>query len=172
MDLKILERITVLEYLKDYSVVSSRRRSLYRQSFSKFDKDRDGYLSIKELHDALADLYIHPELSVCLKEFMEIVNNDQSKKQKEEMNDPVDEKDLMKFLDHLKTNFLTFKGIAALLERMMYVKRHGKMTFVEEINGDQRCQRHPLEQSDFDGLLWKLRGCDVNPNVLEIINCL
>lgn len=39
--------LTALEYLRRYCFVCSRRQNYYNKSFDKFDRDRDGILSLK-----------------------------------------------------------------------------------------------------------------------------
>ena len=52
MDIKTLEQLTVVNYLTLYCIVSSRRRHLFRNIFTKADRDHDGIINSFELRKA------------------------------------------------------------------------------------------------------------------------
>ncbi|RXM93933.1 Unconventional myosin-Ic [Acipenser ruthenus] len=73
MDMKELENLTALEYLRRYCFVCSRRQNYYNKSFDKFDRDRDGILSLKEMERALKDVYTDDITSEKVQELAELV---------------------------------------------------------------------------------------------------
>eukprot|EP00794_Sanderia_malayensis_P007353 gene7354-8172_t len=157
MDVHILEKISLLQYLTNYCVVCSRRQQLYKQSFHKADKDRDGLLNTHELTETLINvIYVQPDAKKCLQEIIDMIR-------KEESPDG-EKKDLM-------VNFQCFKGIGAFLERMICWKMD-KQSISDGVGWSHSNQRNALESTDFDGLKWKLKGCKINDNLMTVFHYL
>ncbi len=161
MDMHVLEKISVLEYLTEYCVVCSRRQQLYKQSFVRADKDRDGHLTLHELEDTLTNVvYIQPDAKKCLKEITDMITDDHNP-----ASEAADDK------KQLKINFKCFKGIGAFLERMIcwsMEKQNGN----EGIKWSHNDKRNTLEQTDFDGLKWKLKGCNIDAKLMNLFRYL
>lgn len=160
MDVGRLNNMPVLEYLKNFCVICSRRKQLYRQSFLRADKDRDGFLTLNELKDTLTNvIYVQSDAKTCVEELLQIINEN-------EMLDKNEGQGELKFDLHC------FRGVAALLERML-CRKTDHQTGGDGMKWSQYDKRNTLEQTDFDGLKWKLKGCgDINGKLLSVFGYL
>ena len=158
MDVCRLSQMTVLDYLKNYCVVCSRRQQLYKQSFIRADKDRDGFLTLADLKDTLTNvIYVQPDAKSCFEELIGLISEKSNKGNEQNQ--------------ELKVNLQTFKGIGALLERMI-CWRMDKHNSSDGIRWSQYDRRNTLEQTDFDGLKWKLKGCKINSKLQVVFKYL
>jgi len=155
MDVCRLREMRVLDYLKDFCVICSRRKQLYRQSFLRADKDRDGYLSLIELKDTLTNvIYVQSDAQTCIEDLLQLITEDG--------NSGPD-------ANEFKVDLHNFRGIAAFFERML-CSMVDRQSTNDGIKWAQCDKRDALEQTDFDGLRWKLKGCHVNSRLLAIFN--
>lgn len=144
MDMRVLEHLTPLQYSSHYCRLNSRRRTLFKHYFTKNDRDRDGLLNRRDLHNALRDLYAHSITSEQVKNILETLDIGQ----------------ISSF------DWQTFMGVAAFSERYLY--HVFKDSVVDE--GDEG--RSILEETDFSALQWKLDGCKISKNMLKVLNML
>ena len=161
MDVCRLNKMRVLDYLKDFCVICSRRRQLYRQSFLRADKDRDGFLTLNELKDTLTNvIYVQSDAKACIEELLQLINEGQTS-----------ELDKSEGQSEFKVDLRSFRGIAALLERMICwtMDKHNSS---DGIKWSQYDRRNTLEQTDFDGLKSKLKGCNIDNKLLAVFKYL
>ncbi|XP_075706926.1 uncharacterized protein LOC142741432 [Rhinoderma darwinii] len=143
MDVKQLEDMTVHEYLRSYCWVCKRRQIYYKKFFDKFDKDKDGLLSIKEMERALNDLYFDEIDSRHMEELMALTREG-------------------------KEVFDTrlFFSVCALSERMFYSR------FVTEDMIETYSEKQWVETADFFALSWKFEGCNINTSLKKLFSIL
>ncbi|KAK1158294.1 hypothetical protein AOXY_G23155 [Acipenser oxyrinchus oxyrinchus] len=145
MDMKELENLTALEYLRRYCFVCSRRQNYYNKSFDKFDRDRDGILSLKEMERALKDVYTDDIASEKVQELAELV----------------------RAVSETQFDRQLFGAMCALSERLFYT------SFVTEDTEDAgNGARHRVEEADFCSLTSRFRGCDIQGNVKSLLSML
>ena len=145
MDVRVLERMTPLEYTSQYCRLSSRRRTLFKHYFVKNDRDRDGLLNRRDLHNALRDLYAHSITAEQVKGILETLDIGQK---------------VSSF------DWQTFKGVAAFSERYLY------HVFRDSILEEEEEGRSILEETDFSALKWKLEGCKISCKMSQVLNML
>ena len=142
MDMRVLETMSPLQYVAQFCRVNSRRKTLFRHYFIKNDRDRDGIINRRELHNALRDLYAH---SISTEQVNAILD----------------------LLDTQKNSSFTlpvFVTVAAFSERYLhYCYSH---SFQESDS------KSVLEETDFSALKWKLDGCTITPQMMRIFNVL
>ena len=161
MDVCRLSKMSVLDYLTNFCVICSRRKQLYRQSFMRADKDRDGYLNLTEFKDTLTNvIYVQSDAQTCINELLQLIKEEGSS-----------ESDQSEWQNEFKVDLKRFKGIAAFFERMLCWMVDKRSTS-DGIKWSQCDRRNTLEQTDFDGLKWKLMGCQINSKLLAIFNYL
>lgn len=161
MDVCRLNNMHVLQYLKDFCVVCSRRRQLYRQSFLRADKDRDGLITVSEMKDTLVNvIYVQSDAKSCFDELLLLIINEEGMADNSEGQN-----------NEFKVDLQSFRGIAALLERMLCWITD-KQSATDGIKWSQYDRRNTLEQTDFDGLKWKLKGCNINDKLLTVFRYL
>lgn len=131
MDVKILEKMTVVNYLTSYCIVSKRRKHLFKTIFTKADRDRDGIINSFELRQAILDLYSQ---SVNINYLEDILN-------------------LIDCQVDSVFDWKQFAAIAAFSERYLCI--------CYQQSGELNVGQLPLEQTDFGGLKAKLEGCDI-----------
>lgn len=144
MDVRILEHLTPLQYTTQYCRLNSRRRTLFKHYFTKNDRDRDGLLNRRDLHNALRDLYAHSITTDQVKGILETLDIGQVS----------------------SFDWQTFKGIAAFSERYLY------HVFKDSVFEEENEGRSILEETDFSALQWKLDGCQISKNLLMVLNML
>ncbi|KAI8504986.1 hypothetical protein Bbelb_170950, partial [Branchiostoma belcheri] len=98
MDMRLLEGMSPIEYLSNYCIVSKRRQNLYKQSFTKADRDRDGIINVKELDKALKQIHVD---GVTTEQVQKIL-------------------DVIQATDDTKFDAKLFTAVCALAERMLY----------------------------------------------------
>ncbi|XP_063812145.1 uncharacterized protein LOC135050001 isoform X2 [Pseudophryne corroboree] len=142
MDIKLLENMTVHEYLRNYCRVVKRRQMYYKKFFDKFDKDKDGVLSITEMESALNDVFreIHPGQ---VKNLLTLTS---------ENNDVFDSK--------------LFFSMCALSERMFY------STPVSEDTSETYTEKQWVESADFSAINWKFDGCNIDKTLKNLFTVL
>lgn len=144
MDMKVLEKLTPLEYVSKYCRINSRRRTLFRHYFMKNDKDKDGNVNHRELLKAMQDLYAQ---SVSVQQVNAILHS-------------------LGIEEKCKTITLAmFLAIAAFSERYLFSFLDG----TTEYEGEKRTV---LEETDFGALKWKLEGCSVSDKMKNILGVL
>ncbi|CAH2219882.1 FK506-binding 5-like isoform X1 [Pelobates cultripes] len=144
MDMKLLESITVQEYLRQYCHVCKRRQKYYKDFFDKFDKDKDGLLSLMETECALNNLYfneIHPRQ---VKDLMTKIAAEENSKFDPEL----------------------FFALCALSERLFYA------TFVTEDTTDKYTEKQWLETADLSAITWKFAGFNINTTLKNLLDAL
>ena len=143
MDMRILETVSPLQYVTQFCRVNGRRKSLFRYYFTKNDRDRDGIINRRELHNALRDLYAQS------------INADHVTA-------------ILDLLDVDKSSVLTldiFTAVAAFSERYLY--------FCYSASGqDENEKRMVLEETDFTALRWKLEGCKISEKLQKVLEVL
>ncbi|XP_040194332.1 uncharacterized protein LOC120927609 [Rana temporaria] len=143
MDIKLLENTTVHQYLKTYCRVCKRRQTFYKKFFDKYDRDKDGMLSIMETEAAVTDLYcneIHPKQ---VKELIAVTSEE----------------------DEMFDSKLFF-ALCALSERMFY------STFVTKDASELYSERQWVETADFSAINWKFEGCNINTSLKRLFRLL
>lgn len=139
MDLKILENFTVVRYLSNYCIISSRRKYLFKTTFVKADSDLDGIINSYELRQALLDLYSNSINNECLDDIIDIIDC--------QIGSVFEWKD--------------FAVISAFSERYLCTRYQNK----QEINSSKDL----LEQTDFAGLQAKLEGYNIAPKLARAL---
>ncbi|XP_066454707.1 uncharacterized protein [Eleutherodactylus coqui] len=143
MDIKQLETMTIHEYLRSYCWVCKRRQIYYKKFFDKFDKDKDGLLSILEIEIALNEVYFHEIDPGLMEDLMALINE----------GDEVFEAKL-------------FFSVCALSERMFYSR------LVTEDTSETDTERQWVESADFSSLSWKFEGCNINKPLKRLFSIL
>ncbi|XP_031573515.1 uncharacterized protein LOC116307409 [Actinia tenebrosa] len=141
MDMKLLEKLTPLEYVSNYCRINSRRKTLFRHYFMKNDKDKDGNVNHRELLKALRELYAQ---SISVQQVNEILHS----------------LGIEKMCKNVTLNM--FLAIAAFSERYLY-------SFLNNTSEYQEEKRTVLEETDFGALRWKLEGCAVSDEMKNIL---
>ncbi|OCT94218.1 uncharacterized protein LOC108708029 [Xenopus laevis] len=142
VDIKLLEALTVQDYLRTYCRVCKRRQIYYKKFFDKFDKDRDGILSSQGTEDALKDLYFNEISSSQVKDLMSLIKaNEES-----------------------KIDRMLFSSLCALSERIFYAALVTEDTGVAE--------KQWLEAADFCGMSWKSSGCHIDDSLKRLLGVL
>ena len=139
MDTKVLEQLTVVNYLTMYCVLSARRKHLFKTIFIKADRDHDGVINSFEIRKAILDLYCESIKRDYLEHILELVDC---------RPDSV-------------FNIEQFAAIAAFSERYLCTRFHTK----EEVNSN----RELLEETDFGGLKAKLEGFRVPACLTQVL---
>ncbi|XP_039613071.1 uncharacterized protein LOC120531591 [Polypterus senegalus] len=145
MDLKDLEDFSPQEYLRRCCYVCKRRQNYYKKSFDKFDKDRDGLLSFKEMERALSDVYtsdISPEKVQQLTEL--ILANDST-----------------------VFDCALFSATCALSERLFYT-----CYVTEDTEDEENKQKHKVEEADFCSLLSKIKSYNITAEMKRLLSLL
>ncbi|XP_069802097.1 uncharacterized protein [Dendropsophus ebraccatus] len=143
MDIKQLEDMTVHEYLRIYCQICKRRQIHYKKFFDKFDKDKDGLLSITELERALNDVYYNEIDPSLMEELMALTT---------EGKEVIDAK--------------LFFSICALSERMFYAR------LVTEDTNETYSDKQWVEIADFSALSWKFEGYNINRSLKRLFSVL
>ncbi|KAM5180767.1 uncharacterized protein ACMZJ9_001324 [Mantella aurantiaca] len=143
MDIKLLENMTVHQYLKTYCRVCKRRLTFYKKFFDKYDRDKDGNLSIMETEGALNDLYCHEIHPKQVKELIAMTS---------------EEKEVC--------DAKLFFALCALSERMFY------STFVTEDASEFYSERQWVETADLSAINWKLEGCNIKESLQKLFRLL
>ncbi|MGH0125045.1 UNVERIFIED_CONTAM: hypothetical protein FKN15_043954, partial [Acipenser sinensis] len=139
----VFSDLTALEYLRRYCFVCSRRQNYYNKSFDKFDRDRDGILSLQEMERALKDVYTDDIASEKVQELAELV----------------------RAVSETQFDRQLFGAVCALSERLFYT------SFVTEDTEDAgNGERHRVEKADFCSLTSRFRGCDIQGSSVTIQN--
>ncbi|XP_031553189.1 titin-like isoform X2 [Actinia tenebrosa] len=144
MDVRLLESMTAMEYLTKYCIISTRRKALYKHTFKKVDKDRDGTISFRELDKGLREIHVD---SIDIKEVRNII-------------------EMIGADDKTKFNMKQFSAIAAFSERILF------SNFVTEETKNINSTKEIIEKADFCSLKSKLDGFNVNPTVRKILESL
>ncbi|KAM9320310.1 uncharacterized protein PAF06_004816 [Gastrophryne carolinensis] len=143
MDIKLLEKMPVHEYLKNYCRVCRRRQVFYKKLFDKFDRDKDGFLSITETERALSDVYQGQLHLGQVKELLVLATEE---------------------LEALDAKL--FFVLCAVSERLFY------STFVTEDSSGTYAERQWVETADFSAIRWKLEGCNISASLKRLISLL
>ena len=144
MDMRILEKLSPLQYVSKFCRVSVRRKTLFRHYFTKNDHDRDGNVNRRELHAALRDLYAQSISTEQVDAILEHLDIDKS----------VGVFDLD-----------VFTAVAAFSER--YLHYCYSLAVLDESE-----KRTVLEETDFCALRWKLEGCKVSHKLKHLFEVL
>ncbi len=139
VDLKVLESLSVIKYLSNYCIVSSRRKYLFKTTFLKADGDLDGIINSYELRQALLDLYSNSIENECLDDILDIIDCQ-----------------LGSVFDRIQ-----FAAISAFSERYLCARYH----YTKEISASKQL----LEQTDFAGLKAKLEGYNIAPKLVRML---
>ncbi|ESP04197.1 hypothetical protein LOTGIDRAFT_237494 [Lottia gigantea] len=141
MDMKNLETMSPLEYLRRHCVISNRRQNLYQKIFLK-NKDKSGLILLKDLEKGLNDVLVNGINSEQLEEFSR----------------------LLLIPNDVKIDCRLFSCIAAVVERLLYPK------FLTADTADlPDFQKEKIECADFCALDWKFHGVKVNPPTERLI---
>ncbi|XP_072285585.1 uncharacterized protein [Pyxicephalus adspersus] len=143
MDIKLLENMTVNQYLKTYCRVCKRRQTFYRKLFDKYDRDKDGILSITEAEGAISDFYCHEIQPKQVKELIAMTSEEDA-----------------------VFDYQLFFALCALSERVFY------STFVTEESSDLDSEKQWVEAADFSAINWKFEGCNINKSLKRLIRLL
>ena len=139
MDLKVLESLSVMTYLSNYCIVSSRRKYLFKTTFVKADRDLDGIINSYEIRQALLNLYCHSISNECLDDILDIIDCQ-----------------IGSVFDRNQ-----FSALSAFSERYLCKRYHT----TKEINASKEL----LEQTDFAGLKAKLEGYNIPPKLVRAL---
>ena len=139
MDLKVLESLSVMIYLSNYCIVSSRRKYLFKTTFVKADTDLDGIINSYEIRQALLDLYSHSINNECLDDILDIIDCQ-----------------IGSVFDRNQ-----FAALSAFSERYLCKRYHT----TKEINASKEL----LERTDFAGLKAKLEGYHIPPKLVRAL---
>ncbi|XP_073421746.1 uncharacterized protein [Dendrobates tinctorius] len=142
MDIRQLEDMTVHEYLRSYCRVCKRRQIYYKKFFDKFDKDKDGLLSIMEMERALNDVYFNEIDPGLMEELMALTSEGKAFDPK------------------------IFFSVCALSERMFYSR------LVTEDMNEINSEKQWVETADFTTLRWKFKGCSINKSLKRLFSVL
>ncbi|XP_043911364.1 uncharacterized protein LOC122788354 isoform X2 [Protopterus annectens] len=141
MDMKVIENISPQEYLTNYCLVCKRRQVYYKKTFDKFDKNKTGLLSLKDVERAVRDLY---QNEINIKQVQDLTG-------------------LLCMEEETKVDFKLFLTFCALSERVFY------SFFVTEDTEAESGTKHELEKADFCSLKWKLHGCNIDDGMMNFL---
>ncbi|XP_064618747.1 uncharacterized protein LOC135482551 isoform X1 [Lineus longissimus] len=145
MDMRVLETMSPQEYLRQYCIISSRRKTLYAKIFMKHKDGKLGVLTQRDLEKAIKDVLINTISQEMVEKIFNMVGIN------EEVH--VDQK--------------LFAGIAAFAERILYSQ------FVTEDTVDlPDRQKEKIECADFCSLNWKFHGLTIHPEIERLLRCL
>ncbi|XP_069040441.1 uncharacterized protein [Lepisosteus oculatus] len=145
MDINELDSLCPQDYLRRFCIVCSRRSSHYRKSFHKFDRDRDGVLSFREMEGALRNVYMDELSSQQVRWLAGLVVADST----------------------TLFDSTLFCALCALSERLFY------SSFVtEDTEAPENGERSLLEEADFCSLTSKLRSCNIHPSLKTLLSLL
>lgn len=139
MDIKLLENMTVVNYLTLFCIVSKRRRYLFKTIFTKADRDRDGLINSFELQQAILDLY-----------------------SKSIGKDDLD--DILNIIDCQVGSVFDWKQFAAIAA---FSERYLCICYQQD--GELNVRKQLLEQTDFGGIKAKLEGYCISPKLSKIL---
>ena len=139
IDLKVLESLTVIEYLSDYCIISSRRKNLSKTCFLKADGDLDGIINSYELRQALVDLYSNSIDNECLEDILDVIDCQIGSIFNREQ----------------------FAAVAAFSERYLCSRYHDK----QELSSSKQL----LEKTDFAGIRAKLEGHKISLKLVRTL---
>ncbi|XP_073526863.1 uncharacterized protein [Phyllobates terribilis] len=142
MDIRQLEDMTVHEYLRSYCRVCKRREIYYKKFFDKFDKDKDGLLSIMDMESALTEVYFNEIDPRLMEELMALTSEGKAFDPK------------------------LFFSICALSERMFYSR------LVTEDMSEINSEKQWVETADFATLRWKFEGYNINESLKRLFSVL
>ena len=148
-----LSNMTMQDYLSTHCVLSARRVHLYRYFFKKYDKNRDGVLSMEEACNALHGIYSYSETEKCV----EILTRALEEERKE------------KNMDSIKVHVELFEGLAALTERLIFHHQNPRM---HRTGGIADRVQSELEQSDFHSIKTRLHGVTISKYLQMIFHWL
>lgn len=144
MDVKILESMTAMDYLTRFCIISTRRKALYKTTFLKVDKDRDGKITYKEMEKGLRDIHVDSISKEQINKIAEMVEASSS----------------------TQLTLKQFSAVAAFSERLLY------SDFANEESSNGSNTKEIIEEADFCGLKWKLDGFKVDPKLKKILQSL
>lgn len=141
-DLKLLEKLTPLDYLTKYCRLSSRRQYQFKRTFNKYRNRRYCfessylYLSVTDIHKE----NITQQQFDYLCQLIDLDNRE------------------------YEFSFDTYAGILALCERLVY-----KSSKLYSEYDDLYEEKHVLEKCDFDSLHRKLDGFFINDSMKRLL---
>ncbi|GCC19005.1 hypothetical protein chiPu_0020947 [Chiloscyllium punctatum] len=142
MDMRQLEALSPQGYLMKYCTICKRRQVLYKRSFDRFNKNRDGTLSFQEMEKALMDLYCNSISSQHIRQVTSILLLD----------------------ENTKFTYKLFFSLCALSERILY-----NLFETKDAQHDEHREKHHVEKVDFSGLKWKFQGCQVSDEMKKLM---
>ncbi|XP_065837478.1 uncharacterized protein [Oscarella lobularis] len=146
MDMKLLEDLSPLEYLKRFLVISDRRRSWYSKVFGMIDRARkrsNGISNMKEVESALMEVHFHSSTKEQIKDVFQVAS----------------------IASDMEFNREQFYGLAALSERLLVT------SFLSyKAAEDKGAERDVLETTDFEAIDWKLKGVSVHPDLRRLFD--
>eukprot|EP00118_Oscarella_pearsei_P003871 m.16078 g.16078 ORF g.16078 m.16078 type:complete len:504 (+) comp26730_c0_seq2:51-1562(+) len=146
VDMKLLEDLSPLDYLRSFCVIGKRRKAWYSKVFRSADRARqisNGLLNMKEVENALMEVHFNSSTKDQIGEVMKIACISEDARLDKEQ----------------------FLGLAALSERMLVA------SFLSYKSAEDRgAERDILESTDFEAIDWKLRGVEIRPNLRHLFD--
>nr|XP_018667319.1 uncharacterized protein LOC100186521 [Ciona intestinalis] len=157
MDVRELEGLSPAQYLSKYCVITKRRFKLYSQAF-------DRQLQKRKSKDTSVEVKTTLDIKECERALRDVHSNCINDEQVSHVRDLVciNNKDTKGNVSRI--NSALFCQICALTERLFYSH------FVTEDNDDEMTsQKQRIEDADFDGLEWKLRGVAITKELRRLL---
>ncbi|XP_038670671.1 uncharacterized protein LOC119975158 [Scyliorhinus canicula] len=142
VDMRLLEALSPQGYIMKYCSICKRRQALYKRSFDKFDRSRNGILSFQEMEKALIDLYCNTITSQHISQVTDILLVDES----------------------TKITYKLFFPLCALSERLLY-----NVFETNDRQHDEHREKYKVEEADFSGLKWKFQSCHLSDEMKKLI---
>ncbi|KAI3381148.1 hypothetical protein SNEBB_009525 [Seison nebaliae] len=145
IDIRLLQKMSTIEYLCSYCRVSVRRNALYKRIFEKLKDGKDGDMSFNNLILSLKEVHSGGVGEEQLNEVFDLIELDREK----------------------RIDYELFIGIASFLERILY---HQFVTEDTEEMPDY--QKDNLESADFQSLPKRCNSLNMNKNLMKLLQML
>ncbi|XP_078484311.1 uncharacterized protein LOC100186521 [Ciona intestinalis] len=156
IDVRELEGLSPAQYLSKYCVITKRRFKLYSQAFER-------QLQKRKTKDTSVEVKTTLDIKECERALRDVHSNCINDEQVSHVRDLVciNNKDTKGNVARI--NSALFCQVCALTERLFYSH------FVTEDNDDETSQKQRIEDADFDGLEWKLRGVAITKELRRLL---
>ncbi|KAK3084885.1 hypothetical protein FSP39_020788 [Pinctada imbricata] len=142
MDIVRLENMSPLDYIKEFCIITRRRKKLYSDIFSKHkDSTKANTIPVKELERAVKSVLVN---TITTEHYKELA-------------------DMLEIDENTRIDIATFSAISALAERLLCT------SFMVSRDQVDMPQKEDIECADFSALDWKLNGVHVKPQMYKLL---
>ncbi|PAA66871.1 hypothetical protein BOX15_Mlig000488g1 [Macrostomum lignano] len=144
-DLKDLEEMDPKDYLRQYTVVSSRRLYLYQKVFQKYRNPSLNAVEVKDLSKCISDIIVGGISEEKLEEMLHLTS----------------------MLDAGQLDSKLFYAFCAVVERQTTGKK-----MPDDPSELMECHKQRLESADFIGLSYKFKGISLSEEMARLLKAL